>query len=127
MLFLRHILLTTLAVAYLMASTGVVVNLHYCLGRVKAVTLAVQEKESCICPDPNEAKDCCRSEQQLLETQSNHLISASFVFEAVSVAVKTHDLQWLMEQAARPAASKGQEALRAPPEAIYKRNQVFRI
>jgi hypothetical protein len=125
MLSLKHIVLTTLAAAYLLASTGLVVNLHYCLGRVKAVTLAVQEKEHCICPEPTVEKDCCRSEQQLLETQSTHLLAETFVFQPAFIThVRGVDVK---NEALFESHLSNEFATRGPPAPIYKRNQVFRL
>lgn len=125
MLSLKHILFTTLAAAYLLASTGLVVNLHYCLGRVKAVSLAMQDEAHCICPEPTSEKDCCRSEQQLLETQSTHLITASFVFQPFFQTVVRVEP---VELVAGYAVVFGKEHdVRGPPESRYLRNQVFRL
>lgn len=125
MLSLKHIVFTTLAAAYLLASTGLVVNLHYCLGRVKAVSLAVQEEAHCICPEPTAEKDCCRSEQQLLETQSIHLLTNQFVFQPLFCSVP--QLVWVEKEANYHFYSSNNGLSRAPPEAIYKRIQVFRL
>jgi len=116
---------TTLAAAYLLASTGLVVNLHFCLGRVKAVSLAVQEEARCICPEPTSEKDCCRSEQQLLETQSTHLLADQFVFQPLYTVVE--QLVWVEKTDCYSFDQTNNGISRAPPEAIYKRNQVFRL
>jgi hypothetical protein len=125
MLSLKHILFTTLAAAYLLASTGLVVNMHYCLGRVKAVSLAVQEEASCICPEPSTEKDCCRSEQQLLETQSTHLLAATFVFQPFYQTVVRFEP--LEVDALYPVVFGKVHESRGPPESRYLRNQVFRL
>lgn len=125
MLSFKHILFTTLAAAYLLASTGLVVNLHYCLGRVKAVSLAVQEESSCICPEPTAEKDCCRSEQQLLETQSTHLLATAFVFQPLFTTAARIDLGETATTYSRVCVTEN--ISRGPPEHIYKRNQVFRL
>jgi len=125
MLSLKHILFITLAAAYLLASTGLVVNLHYCLGRVNAVSLAVQDEARCICPEPTAEKDCCRSEQQLLETQSTHLLTDQFVFQPQFTAHEA--LVWFEKTNCYCFNPTNNGVSRAPPEAIYKRNQVFRI
>lgn len=125
MLSLKHILFTTLAAAYLLASTGLVVNLHYCLGRVKAVSLAVQEEAHCICPEPTAEKDCCRSEQQLLETQSTHLLAATFVFQPFyQTMVRVEPIETTASYA---VVFSYERETRGPPESVYKRNQVFRL
>lgn len=62
-----------LLAAYVLTTSDVLVNLHYCLGRVKAVNLAVHGDGHCSCPVEAAEKDCCKSEQQLIETQSEHL------------------------------------------------------
>lgn len=125
MLSLKHILFTTLAAAYLLASTGLVVNLHYCLGRVKAVSLAVQEEAHCICPEPTAEKDCCHSEQQLIETQSTHLLAATFVFQPFYQTVVRVEPIEVIAGYAFVYSHKSEQ--RGPPESVYKRNQVFRL
>lgn len=62
-----------LLAAYVLTTSDMLVNLHYCLGRVKAVNLAVHGDGHCSCPIEAAEKDCCKSEQQLITAQSEHL------------------------------------------------------
>ena len=124
---LRTFIIPALIFAYLLASTGIVVQLHYCLGRVKAVSFAVQEKNSCLCPSPEADSDCCRSEKQLIDTQSTHYFSQADIFAAVLVPL--YDLQTIAVQFEKEYtcvfAGLGD---RAPPKgSIYLKNMTFRI
>lgn len=124
---LRPFIILALLVAYLLASTGIVVQLHFCLGRVKAVSFALQEKNSCLCPSPEADSDCCRSEKQLIDTQSTHYLSQADIFAAVLVPL--YELQTIAIRFEKEVTGTfASLSDRAPPECgIYLKNMTFRI
>lgn len=69
---LRHILILVFAAVYLVTSTGVMVNYHFCCGKLKSVTLSVPN--SC-CKDGESTKGCCKNVAKYFKVKDKQLAS----------------------------------------------------
>jgi hypothetical protein len=65
-----------LILLYLLSSLPVLASYHYCLGRVKQISFYETSYADCVCPAPEESRDCCDDEQALLDFQDDHAGSA---------------------------------------------------
>lgn len=65
-----------LILLYLLSSLPVLASYHYCLGRVKQISFYETSYADCVCPAPEESRDCCDDERALLDFQDDHAGSA---------------------------------------------------
>ncbi len=56
------------AIIYLTVSTGFIVNVHYCMGKVSSIKLE-QTAKKCCCKKT--CKKCCKTEQKIVKLNSN--------------------------------------------------------
>lgn len=78
-ILLRKIVNTFLAITLLIATTGVTLNKHYCMGRVKSVAI-FHHAENCMGNDLVDPMPCCEDVSEELKVE--HLTKASFGFES---------------------------------------------
>jgi hypothetical protein len=70
---MKKILAISLAIIYLAIASGVVVNVHYCMGEVADVALGHKESDRCgTCGMDN--KGCCNDEVSVVKIQDSHSI-----------------------------------------------------
>ncbi len=60
-----------IAILYFTISTGVIVNIHYCMGKVSSVKMNVLAQNLCGC-GKKENKGCCKTEHKLVKLADNH-------------------------------------------------------
>ena len=59
-----------LAIVYLAISSGVVVNIHYCMGRMSSVKLQAWAPNTCACGKKMESKKgCCKTELKVVKLE----------------------------------------------------------
>lgn len=66
------------AIIYLTVSTGFIVNVHYCMGKVSSIKLEKPAKQCCC---KKKHKNCCKTEQKIVKLNTNSKFS-----DAVNVA-----------------------------------------
>ena len=64
-----------LAFFYLTANSGVVVNIHYCMGKISDVKVAAFPKKGCVCGKDKIKMKCCGSEIKLVKLSETHKTS----------------------------------------------------
>ncbi|MEM6813813.1 MAG: hypothetical protein AAF600_05415 [Bacteroidota bacterium] len=80
MKLLKNILHYFLALVLLAATTGVTLNKHYCMGRLKSISV-LQEAKSCladhgrVCP-----KNCCEFEQEEYKVEDLNKVNHNYDF-----------------------------------------------
>ncbi|MEP1096031.1 MAG: hypothetical protein ABJG78_13035 [Cyclobacteriaceae bacterium] len=79
MILFRKIVNTLLAITLLIATTGVTLNKHYCMGRVKSVAV-FHHAENCMGDNLIDPMPCCEDVSEQLKVE--HLTKASFDFES---------------------------------------------
>jgi hypothetical protein len=70
---MKKILAISLAIVYLAIASGVVVNVHYCMGEVASVALGHSESDRCgNCGMDNDG--CCNDEVTVVKIQDSHSV-----------------------------------------------------
>jgi hypothetical protein len=128
---MKKALIAILAVLYMTIASGVVVNVHYCMGRIASVEYGYDAHDLCgKCGMSATKKGCCHTEYKLVKLQDEHrLAQAQVTFlelpAELPIQISTFQL---------PVAGEEQYlALQyhPPPDPrlnhVYLRNSVFRI
>lgn len=120
-----------LAILYLTITSGVVVNVHYCMGRIASVEYGSDDHDVCSkCGMPGQKNKCCHTEYKLVKVQDAHQLAKTQV-QFLELPAEVPVQQPLFQQ---PVA--GQEPYLAlqyhsPPDprlnTVYLSNCVFRI
>ena len=69
----KQILILLLIPAYLLASTGIWYNKHYCLGNLASTSFIFKAKNPCACNDEDESDACCKNEVKLSKVKPDEL------------------------------------------------------
>ncbi|MBP6687505.1 MAG: hypothetical protein KA160_06570 [Lacibacter sp.] len=110
----RKIFISIIAVFYISATSGMVMNVHYCMGKISSISLG-QEKDhtdgSCDkCGMLKTENHCCKDEVAEVKLNDVHQIS-SFAFELAGIS------------AAQPVRmtvlNDPEQGVTAPPAAVY--------
>lgn len=130
---MKHVLISFIAVLYFIISSGLVMNIHYCMGKVSSVQMNKLASKGCKCSKSEQEtapKSCCKTELKMVKLQDSHKASsADYVFQApvTPVSVYTSYLQLPLLN----AVSKVYADINAPPllsgQDTYLLNCVFRI
>ena len=130
---MKKIVVFILAILYFITTSGVIINMHYCMGELAELGLPQSKDEECsICGmRESESNGCCKNEQQFLKIYKEQITSNVYYqlpkftsdalihnsFELTSVYVPS-----LMEE--HPLAKA---PLRGESLPLFIRNCVFRI
>ena len=91
---MKRYALLILATFYLLISSGVTVNVHYCMGKLASLGLLTHDSKKCSnCGMDNSG--CCKDEVKILKIQDNQNTTSSFVAipkVAVSIPSYTADV-----------------------------------
>jgi len=83
---MRKLLATLLAALYLGTSVGMVVNMHYCMGRLAAWSLGHDDSQTCgRCGMEKSAENengCCKDEQRFLKNDDDQKAASSLIAPA---------------------------------------------
>ena len=84
-------LIFILAVIYITLTSGVVVNIHYCMGRVAGVTYGHEAEHRCDKCGMESKKGCCETEHKLVKADNDHIyaksVTAPFIITIAAPAV----------------------------------------
>jgi hypothetical protein len=120
-----------LAIIYIAISSGVVVNIHYCMGKMSSAKLQAWTASSCGCGKKMESKKgCCKTELKIVKIEDAQKATyADFVLQApVTPLVTELNLLQTPFYNARSIVSPHEHS---PPvnsgQETYLRNCAFRI
>ena len=120
-----------LAIIYFAISSGVVVNIHYCMGKMSSVKLQAWTPGSCACGKKMESKKgCCKTELKVVKLEDAQKISyADFVVNTpvTPLVTELNLLQTPFYNAQHPVRSQGHSPPLLSGQDTYLRNCVFRI
>lgn len=68
---MKRFLVAILAILYITLTSGVVVSVHYCMGKRSNVSIGNFSQKLCGC-GPKENKKCCSSEIKIVKLDDNH-------------------------------------------------------
>src|SRR3954451_21029730 len=126
---MKKILSLLLAVLYMTTSSGVVLNLHYCMGRISSVRVDNFKDTFCKCGKQKSERGCCQSEIRVLKCANDHtstLASVDLKLPPVNLPTLVSLSDFSYVNTVLPVSPSGN----APPGAYcktYIENCVFRI
>ncbi|MFN4974284.1 MAG: HYC_CC_PP family protein [Bacteroidota bacterium] len=68
---MKKLLLFCFSLLFIAASSGASLNIHYCRGKVSAVSLSILPPPSCACGKKAPKKACCKTETKLVKMQED--------------------------------------------------------
>lgn len=82
---MKRVTILALALVYLAMAGGVVVNVHYCMGRIASVTLGYAQSDRCEdCGMENAG--CCKDEVVVVKVDDSHALAPATVLPALPPA-----------------------------------------
>jgi hypothetical protein len=129
---MKKAVLAILSVLYLTITSGVIVNFHYCMGRLSSVTYGLENSKNCSkCGmKAMDKKKCCHTDLQLIKLQDDqNLVKANWEFFKIPVVNPVP----LTDMLVSIAGTNEYLSLKyhSPPDqrinSIYLHNSVFRI
>lgn len=75
---MKKAVILVLAVVYITLTSGVAVNVHYCMGRVAGVTYGVEGDHQCDKCGMQKKDGCCETEHKLVKADDDHTFLQSF-------------------------------------------------
>jgi hypothetical protein len=111
-----------LALIYISTTSGIVINTHYCMGKIAEIALGESGSATCdTCGMENEG--CCHDDLQVIKLADNHHYSAIH-FEVPDVYALVPSRTELVESEISVRISYGSLANHSPPIAV-SRNVLF--
>jgi hypothetical protein len=87
---MKKLLSLLLAVLYMTTSSGVVLNVHYCMGKIASVEVDNFRDTLCKCGKQETGAACCKSEIKVLKNANDHMATlASFDLKLPPVNLPT--------------------------------------
>lgn len=60
---------------YLMVTSGIAMNIHYCGGKIKSVSFFKNDTEKGCCGSKKKSKGCCKDKKSFHKVKDNHKLS----------------------------------------------------
>jgi hypothetical protein len=73
---MKKLIVAFVAILYFTVSSGVVVNLHYCMGKLSSTKIDVLAKNLCGCKT-KKTRGCCKTTHKLLKIEDSHKFSVN--------------------------------------------------
>lgn len=130
---MKKLFIAIAAFFYLAISTGLVFNMHYCMGELAGVNISIapSDEATCKCGSGDKAMDCCKTESKLVKVDQDqqHSPAQLFHFAPHEALLAVFTLRIVSEPVVEQA--KGSVLCNGPPDTpaapIYLRNNVFRL
>jgi hypothetical protein len=83
-----------LAILYFTMTSGIVLNIHYCRGKISSVKVDVLAKDLCACKKKKD-KGCCKTDNKLVKLEDTHKAAVTqFIVEApVAIVTSSYNIQ----------------------------------
>jgi hypothetical protein len=127
----KKLFLFCFSLLFIAASSGASLNVHYCRGKVSAVSLSILPPPSCACGKKAPKKACCKTETKLVKMQDDAR-QPEFVNDHTFKPVVTLPFQYLpVTVPVQTNANRHSFSVADPPDdasvPLYLRHRVFRI
>jgi hypothetical protein len=125
----KKAVIAILALLYIITTSGVVVNVHYCMGTVASVTYGHEAPESCGKCGMEEKDGCCHSELKVVKLDDVHqqAIKASQIAQVAELPVVYFETTVAVYNSHKGFVN----SYHSPPDnrvnAIYLSTGIFRI
>jgi hypothetical protein len=119
-----------LAVIYITLTSGIVVNIHYCMGRVAGVTYGAEREHRCDKCGMEQRKGCCDTQHKLVKADDDHIFAKS-VSAPLTLTALAPKIFPELDLSFTPSREHYNTRYHSPPDfrgnnlAVY--NSVFRI
>jgi hypothetical protein len=130
---MKKLILSIVLVSYLVISTGITVNLHYCMGQLDSAHIFGGKSDTCDkCGMHIEnSMGCCRDEQQLIKMDDDQKTNAVFVFSLPPLEAESYTPSSYLTSIFFNTPGLDFPSDHSPPilsgSQIYLKNGVFRI
>ncbi len=107
-----------------------VLNIHYCMGKVSKVELDNFSKAVCKCGSGKKAMSCCKDELKLVKLTDSHQATTAVFNANTPIVVLSMPLALFQLPTANAPKSVSNEVEDPPipsPTPVYIQNRVFRI
>ncbi len=129
-LSMKKAVIAILALFYIVTASGIVVNLHYCMGQLASVDYGTETNETCGKCGMKDTPGCCETESKVVKVQDEHQWAKAGMEIAQLTAILPQfeiGLSTLLQ-----GEEKYSNPLYYPPpdsmgNAVYLANCVFRI
>lgn len=127
---MKHFAAICLSLLYLAMVSGVVVNIHYCMGKVASVALGHSESDRCgDCGMDN--KGCCKDEVKVVKVDDTHSFSTPH-FQVDKPVLRQASPAYVFDVAQAHSSECMTDTDGSPPHALDGRSRcilhrVFRI
>ena len=126
---MKKVVVAILAFLYVSIASGVMVNIHYCMGDLSSVEYGKEDTETCGKCGMKERKGCCETEYKFVKLQDAHqLVKTTVIFNQLPAELPVHFVShdiFIKEQTHLSLN------YHSPPDprvnAVYLHNCVFRI
>ena len=119
-----------LAFMYLGLTSGLAVNIHYCMGKIADVQLDAYKDTSCKCGNTKKPMPCCNHQYEVVKVNDAHQqVTGDMSIKTPEIKLHTfHNLMTLLSapQSQQEVNVAHTPPLLSPPE-IYIEHCVFRI
>jgi len=132
---MKKILISILAVFYLVTSTGATIHLHYCMGKLVGIDLKHKPSERCgkcgmVIKHHSKKHGCCKDEFKQIKNDKDQNISVVEMDFFHPVMIPSSNFQSELFSIIGSSVTTTYPVSNAPPlnsGSIYIRNCVFRI
>lgn len=130
---MKKLFVLIVCIVYLAVSSGVIINLHYCMNRLASADFFdTQEKQCGKCGmDIHDSDGCCRDEVQFLKMDDDQRTSAALSFELASIEALVVKPSEFISASFYSIPEKRHFLNHSPPllssQDSYLQNSVFRI
>ena len=128
---MKKLFLFCFSLLFIAASSGASVSIHYCRGKVSAVSLSLLSAPGCACGKKAPKKSCCKTETKLVKMQDDAR-QPEFINNNAFTPVIALPLQEIsFTVAVVPNSNSRSLTVNDPPDALhvplYLRHRVFRL
>ncbi len=126
---MKRLLTLFVTIIYFCISSGFVMNVHYCMGKINNINVEIVPSENCIC-GKKEMKGCCKTESKFFKLADTHQATYADVsvinpFHIVPVSYTINNATVISINT--KLASTNHSPPIISPQLIYILNCVFRI
>ncbi len=124
---MRKLTSILVSIVYLVLSTGLVVNLHYCQGEIESVSI-IAKNSTCCCAAMDFDDGCCHNEQLLIQLDSDQqVVSSSVQFSEVFkfIEIEANEEQFHLKANTENEVYICRDLSPPPKIAIWKTNCTF--